>query len=58
MITEKRKEVVLATDTLKTLAKLATEDNRSLKNYMEKILIEHTETQKRLKPYLNSKSKK
>ena len=38
-----RKEVVLDQKTIKALEKLAKADNRKLKPYMEKVLIEHAD---------------
>ena len=39
-----RKEIHLNKKTIQRLQKLATSDRRLLKPYMEKILIEHSET--------------
>jgi len=40
---KQRKEVVLDEKTVKALEKLAKADNRKLKPYMEKVLIEHSQ---------------
>lgn len=38
---KQRKEIVLDVKTIKTLQKLAKADNRKLKPYMEKVLMQH-----------------
>ena len=40
---KQRKEVHLDPKTVKALEKLAKQDNRKLKPYLEKVLIEHVE---------------
>lgn len=46
---KKRFEVHLLADAVKAFEKLAKEDNRSIKNYMEKILLDHLEQKKKKK---------
>jgi hypothetical protein len=46
---KKRFEVHLLPDAVKAFEKLAQQDKRSIKNYMEKILLDHLETKKKNK---------
>jgi hypothetical protein len=46
---KKRFEVHLLPDAVKAFEKLAKDDKRSIKNYMEKILLDHLEQKKKKK---------